>query len=114
MVDHEREVLVLALPADLVDADLVEIVQPAGIELGIAHALDDPPDRVPVDPQHPLDRRLVRPGRQPGVRVEPGRVAALSGDCFPGPLPRTGYVEFHVTGFERSERAERLQTVATP
>ncbi len=65
MVDHEREVLVLALPADLVDANVVEIVQAAGIELVVADALDDPPDRVPVDPQHPLDRRLVSPRRQP-------------------------------------------------
>jgi pyruvate, orthophosphate dikinase len=45
---------VLALPADLVHADLIEIVQPAGIELIGTHTGDDPPDRVPVDPEHPL------------------------------------------------------------
>ena len=93
MVDHEREVLVLALPADLVDPDLVEIVQAAGIELVVADALDDPPDRVPVDPQHPLDRRLVGPRRQPRdqalevareLRARPGERDALG----PRPVPR--------------------------
>ena len=90
VVGHEREVVVLALPADLVDPDVEQVVEPAGIELVVADALDDPPDRVPVDPQHPLDRRLVGARRKPRVRVEPGRVAALSGDCFPDPLSRTG------------------------
>ena len=62
---HEREVVVLAFPADLVDPDVVEIVQTVRVELVVADALDDPPDGVPVDPQHPLDRRLVGPRRQP-------------------------------------------------
>jgi hypothetical protein len=79
MVDHEGEVLVLALPADLVDADVVEIVQAAGIELGVAHALDDPPDGVPVDPQHPLDRRLVRLGSQPRDQA-----LEIAGELRPG------------------------------
>ncbi len=36
-------------------------------------ALDDPPHRPPVDPQQPLDRRLVHLGRQPGdKRPSPG------------------------------------------
>jgi len=65
VVGDEREVVVLALPADFVDPDLEQVVEPAGIELVVADALDDPPDRVPVDPQHPRDRRLVRPCRQP-------------------------------------------------
>ena len=55
----------LPLPGHLVHADVVKAVQTVGIELVIADTLDDPPDRVPIDPQHPLDRRLVRPGRQP-------------------------------------------------
>ncbi len=55
----------LALPADLVDADVIEVLQTIGVELVVADALDDPPDRVPVDPQHPLDRRLIGPRRQP-------------------------------------------------
>ena len=65
MVGDEREVVVLALPADLVDPDVVEIVEPVGVELVVADALDDPPDRVPVDPQHLRDRRSCRSRRQP-------------------------------------------------
>ena len=56
----------LALPADLVDPDVEQVAQPAGVELIVADALDDPPDRAPVDPQHPRDRRLVGARRQPG------------------------------------------------
>ena len=33
--------------------------------LVVAATLDDPPDGVPIDPQHPLDRRLVGPRREP-------------------------------------------------
>ena len=54
MVGDEGEVVVLALPADLVHADVIEIVESVGVELVVADALDDPPDRVPVDPQHRL------------------------------------------------------------
>jgi hypothetical protein len=90
MVGDKREVVVLALPRHLVDPDVIEIVQTGGIELVVADALDDPPDRVPVDPQHPLDRRLIRPGRQPRdqalevareLRPRPGERHAL------GPRP---------------------------
>ena len=86
VVGDEREVVVLALPADLVDPDVIEIVEPVGIELVVADALDDPPDRVPVDPEHPLDRRLVGPRRQPRdqalevareLRARPGERDAL-------------------------------------
>ena len=55
----------LLAPADLIDPDIEEIAQPAGIELIDAHASDDPPDRAPVDPEHPLDRCLVGARRQP-------------------------------------------------
>ena len=65
MVDDEREVLVLALPGNLVDPDLEQAVKPAGIKILIADPFDDPSDRVPVDPQHPLERRLVNLGSQP-------------------------------------------------
>jgi hypothetical protein len=65
VVSHEREVVVLALPADLVDPDVVEAVQAVGIELVVADTLDDPPDRVPVDPQKPLDGGLVDASHQP-------------------------------------------------
>ena len=102
MVDHECEVLVLALPADLVDADVVEIAQAAGIELGVAYALDDPPDRVPVDPQHPLDRRLVGARRQP--RDEAFEVACEL-------RPRTG--ERDALGPRPVHRAPQPSTAAT-
>ena len=49
MVGHEGEVVVLALPADLVDPDVEEAVQTGGIELVVTDALDDPPDRA-VEP----------------------------------------------------------------
>ena len=65
VVDDQREVLVLALPGDLVDPDVDQAVEPVGIDLLIADPLDDPPDRVPIDPQHPLERRLVDLAREP-------------------------------------------------
>jgi hypothetical protein len=65
MIDDEREVPVLFSPADVVHSDVVEVVQAGGIKLIGADAADDPPDGAPVDPEHPLDRCLVRPGREP-------------------------------------------------
>ena len=70
----------LPSPADLVDPDLEQVVQPVGIELIGAHAGDDPPDGVPVDPRQPLDRGLLGPGRQPRdelleIAGEPARVS---------------------------------------
>jgi hypothetical protein len=68
MVVDEREVLVLALPADLIDPDVEQTVQTVMVELGGADAGDDPTDYVLVDPQHPFDCRLVDPRGQPGTR----------------------------------------------
>src|SRR5205823_11073755 len=51
VVGDQREVAVLPSPADLVDPDLEQVLQPGGIELVGAHPADDPPDRVPVDPR---------------------------------------------------------------
>ncbi len=65
MVDDEREVPMLLSPADLIHSYVVEVLQARGIKLISADAADDPPDGTPVDPEHPLDRRLVRPARQP-------------------------------------------------
>ena len=65
VVGDQREVVVLALPADLVDPDVEQLVEPVGIELVVADAPDDPPDRAPVDPEQPLDRGLVGPSREP-------------------------------------------------
>ena len=94
VVGYEREVVVLALPADLVDPDVIEVVEPVSVQLVVAHALDDPPDRAPVDPQHLRDRRLVGPGRHPRdqafevpreLRARPGERHALG----PRPMLRT-------------------------
>ena len=65
VVGDERDVVVLAFPADLIDPNLEQVLQTVGIELVVADAVDDSSDRVPVDPEHPLDRRLVSPRRQP-------------------------------------------------
>jgi hypothetical protein len=66
VVGDEGEVVVLALPGHLVDADVEQRGEPVGIELVGALPGDDPPDRVPVDAQQPADRRLVDAGGQPG------------------------------------------------
>jgi hypothetical protein len=47
VVGNQREVVVLAPPADLVHADLEEVLEPVGIELVRGNALDDPPDGAP-------------------------------------------------------------------
>jgi len=65
VVGDEREIAMLASPADLVHADLKQVVQPVGIKLIGADTTDDPPDGVPVDPDQPSDRALVGLRRQP-------------------------------------------------
>ena len=65
VIGDEREIPMLASPADLVHADLEQVVQPIGIELIGADAADDPPDRVSINADHPLDRALVCASRQP-------------------------------------------------
>ena len=56
-------------PGDLVDRDVKQIAEPVLAEHLFADALDDPPDRLPVDPRQPAGRGLVGLGRQPGDEV---------------------------------------------
>ena len=67
---------------DLVHADRHEALQAALIQLVSHHALNDPPDGVPGDPQKARDRLLGHLLRQPGDYVlEVARVARAR----PGP-----------------------------
>jgi hypothetical protein len=91
VIGDEGEVAVLLAPGHLVDPDLEQIVQPIRIELVGADARDDPPDGVPVDPDQPLDRRLVGPGGQPRderleVAREPTRVPGERNALHPDPV----------------------------
>ena len=53
-------------PRDLVDRDLKQLPEPVGLgEMLLPDPLDDPPDRLPIDPHQPRDRRLV------GLRYQP-------------------------------------------
>ena len=93
VIGDEREIPMLASPADLVHADLEQVVQPIRIELVGADARDDPPDGVPVDPDQPLDRGLVRSGREPRderleVAGEPARVPGERNALDPDPVLR--------------------------
>jgi len=90
MIADQRQVPVSLAPRDLVDRDLIQVGEPVLVQVLAGDALDDPPDGVPVDPNEPAGRCLIRLGRQPSVRVEPGRVATLPDGCFPGPLSRIG------------------------
>ncbi len=65
VIADQGQVAMALAPGDLVDADLEQLVEAVGVELLGADTLGDPPDGGPVDAQHPLDRRLVRPGGQP-------------------------------------------------
>src|SRR5215207_2795207 len=46
----------MAAVADLVDADADQALEPALVEVIGDHTGDEPPDRVPADPQQPADR----------------------------------------------------------
>src|SRR5450631_2917385 len=52
-------------PRDPVDRDLKQIGEPVLVKLLVGDALDDPPDRVPVDPSQPAGRGPVALGHQP-------------------------------------------------
>jgi hypothetical protein len=75
MVGDEREVAVAFAPRDLVDRDRKQVPEPVGLgEMLLADALDDPADRLPVNPYQLRDRRLVGLRRQPrGEIVEIAR-----------------------------------------
>ena len=87
MVGDQCEVVVLAFPADLVDPDLKEVLQPVRVELVGADPADDPPDGVPVDPDQAGDRGLVHRSRQPSDQL-----LEVAGE--PRPVPRERH-RFH-------------------
>jgi hypothetical protein len=86
MVADQRQVTMLLGPRDVVDADVKQALKPAGVQLVGADALDDPPDAVPIDAHHALDRGLVGPGRQPRHQAlevtRKARPVAREGDPF--------------------------------
>src|SRR5450755_31187 len=53
VIADQREVAVALAPRDLVDRDLEQVVESVGGQQFVADALDDPPDRLPVDPHQP-------------------------------------------------------------
>jgi hypothetical protein len=83
VVDDAGQVAVMAAIGDLVDADTDQALQAGLVEMVGDHTLDDPPDRVPRDPQQARDRRLGHLLRQPRHHIlEVPRVAR------PRPRPR--------------------------
>jgi len=69
VIGDQRQVAVSFAPRDLVDRDRGQIAQLLAVAEVLADALDDPPDRLPVDPRQPARRRLVGLGRQPRDEV---------------------------------------------
>ena len=69
VIADQREIPMPLAPRDLVDRDLKQIAEPVGVDQLAADALDDAPDRLPVDPDQPRDRHLVGLGRQPRDEV---------------------------------------------
>jgi hypothetical protein len=84
MVGDQGQVVVALLPADLVDPDVDQAVQPVGVQLVGDDSLADPPDGVPVQAQEPGDRGLVGPGGQ-----ERGHVLQVAGE--PAAVPGKGH-----------------------
>ena len=70
VVDHHRQIFVVALVGDLIDADPAQTREPVDSLLGVGpHPGHDRPDGAPGDP-HQLTHRGFRAGhRQPGHRV---------------------------------------------
>ena len=50
MIADQREVAMALAPRDLIQRDLKQVVEPIGREQLVADPLDDPPDRLPIDP----------------------------------------------------------------
>jgi hypothetical protein len=53
------EVAVALAPGDLIERDLKQVAEPVGRQQLIADPLDDPPDRLPIDPHQPRNRGLI-------------------------------------------------------
>ena len=69
VIADQRQVAVALSPRDLVDRDLKQLAEPVLADVLVGDTLDDPPDRLPVDPRQPAGRRLVGLGRQPRHEV---------------------------------------------
>ena len=69
-------------PRDLIQRDLKQVVEPIGREQLVADPLDDPPDRLPIDPHQPTGRGPIGLGHQPGDQVleVPGEAGAVPGE----------------------------------
>ena len=52
-------------PCDLIDRDLEQVAETVAIDVLSADTLDDPTDRLPVDPHQRAGRRLIHARRQP-------------------------------------------------
>jgi hypothetical protein len=75
MVNDAGEVALPAAVTDLVDADRDETLEAPFVEVVCDDALDDPPDRVPGDPQQAGDRRRSsRRSPSPQAGAEGGRM----------------------------------------
>src|SRR5215217_5258058 len=85
VVGDAGQVAVMAAVADLVDADADQALEAALVEVVGDDAFDDPPDRVPADPQQAADRSARHLLGQP--RDDVLEVARVRG-ARPGPRHR--------------------------
>ncbi|MBW0010802.1 MAG: DUF4158 domain-containing protein [Pseudonocardiales bacterium] len=81
---HQRQVMMMSLPRDLIDPDLHQPGQPCRTQLIGGHPLRDRPHRTPGDPQELTDRLLIRLRDQPRHHL-----LEIPGE--PRPHPRTGH-----------------------
>jgi hypothetical protein len=85
VVGDARQVALATAVGDLVAADGDQAVEAALVDVVGHHALDDPPDRVPRDPEQPGDRRL---GHLLGEEGDEVLEVARVGGARPGPRHR--------------------------
>ena len=141
VVADERQVPMAFAPRDLVDRDLEQIAETVGVDQLVSDPLDNPADRLPIDPRQPTGRGLVGLRRQPRDEVleiasEAGAIArewdALDVDAVlgaaqpsqpgvdlqpPGPeikMPPDRVVMLLVLATPRQIRALRALTTSTP
>ena len=87
VVGDAGQVAVTAAVADLVDADADQALEAALVELVGDHARDDPPDRVPADPQQ-RRRSASWPSAGPATRRRPRSRACAARPAAPtAPAP---------------------------